>query len=225
MTNKIETVSGVFFDISDPCADDIEIVDIAWGLSRQARFAGHTITSIPYSVAQHSLYVTDLVKSVLLKQDKSLCNSAINFCGRTFEDALQQDSLENILMAALLHDASEAYLMDVPSPVKNMPGFKEAYGTVEKRLMDAIMGKFCYKIPSADITKLIKWADVFSRAVEAYHFMPSRGAGWVGLPTPPIEYLHKFAEPMTSFDAYKKFIDRFEECGDVNLLSKPTKLV
>jgi hypothetical protein len=38
----------------------------------------------------------------------------------------------------LLHDASEAYLVDIPRPIKYSPGFKEEYRKLEGKLMEAI---------------------------------------------------------------------------------------
>jgi hypothetical protein len=53
-------------------------------------------------------------------------------------------------VAALLHDASEAYLCDLPRPVKyNVVGYAEA----EQRLMQAIADKFGFKLPLADCIK------------------------------------------------------------------------
>jgi len=47
-------------------------------------------------------------------------------------------------LAALLHDASEAYLIDVPRPVKRqLPNYKE----VEDKLMTVISAKFGFQWP------------------------------------------------------------------------------
>ena len=51
---------------------------------------------------------------------------------------------DHLKLEALLHDASEAYLLDIPSPIKNrMPEYK----AVEDRLMKAIAAKLGTKIP------------------------------------------------------------------------------
>jgi len=56
-------------------------------------------------------------------------------------------------LAALLHDASEAYLMDIPSPVKSqIPNYKEA----ENRLMEVIAKKFGFEYP---LPQMVKMAD------------------------------------------------------------------
>ena len=50
---KIETFSGILFDLENPKSTDIRLVDIAHALSATNRFAGHC--KQPYSVAQHSV--------------------------------------------------------------------------------------------------------------------------------------------------------------------------
>ena len=52
-------------------------------------------------------------------------------------------SCDNML-AALLHDASEAYLCDIPRPIKaEMPEYKK----IEDKLMGVIAGKFGFQYP------------------------------------------------------------------------------
>lgn len=59
------------------------------------------------------------------------------------EDALQ----------ALMHDASEAYLMDIPKPIKNrLPDYQK----IEDELMKVIAKKFNFPYP---LTKKVKLAD------------------------------------------------------------------
>jgi len=50
----ITTISGRKVDLLDPQPEVINIGDIAWSLSKQARFNGHT--SRLYSVAEHCFY-------------------------------------------------------------------------------------------------------------------------------------------------------------------------
>jgi hypothetical protein len=96
----MQTFTGKQFWPADPRAEEIDIRDIAHALSMQCRYAGHCLRF--YSVAEHSVHVARWV--------------AATYGGST---ALQ--------LKALLHDATEAYLVDVPRPVKPfLVGYKEA---------------------------------------------------------------------------------------------------
>ena len=103
----IHTFSGGRFS---PLAEDpgpIDIVDIASGLSNECRYAGQCRY---YSVAEHSVRLSDWVWS--------------GWSG--------SPNRRNLAQYALLHDASEAYLSDVPRPLKNLPEF-EFYRLAEWR--------------------------------------------------------------------------------------------
>lgn len=63
---------------------------------------------------------------------------------------------ESDRLAALLHDASEAYLVDMPSPIKKgLPNYK----MLESNLMKVIARKFGFEYP---LTYKVKEADVFA---------------------------------------------------------------
>lgn len=53
-------------------------------------------------------------------------------------------------LAALLHDASEAYLMDIPSPIKK---HLSNYHEIEERFMKLISAKFGFEYPLNDAVK------------------------------------------------------------------------
>lgn len=55
-------------------------------------------------------------------------------------------------LAALLHDASEAYLLDIPKPIKKE---LKDYQVVEDRLMKVIAEKFGFQYPLAEEIKQI----------------------------------------------------------------------
>lgn len=82
--------SGTKIHFSDPDPGEIELDDIAHGLSLTCRFAGQC--DMFYSVAQHSLAVVSLVQ--------------------------KNNGNDVEVMQALLHDAAEAYLSDVAAPIK-----------------------------------------------------------------------------------------------------------
>jgi uncharacterized protein len=57
---------------------------------------------------------------------------------------------DHLKLTALMHDASEAYLIDVPRPLKrNLDGYAE----IENRLMETIAGRFGFDWPMPDEIK------------------------------------------------------------------------
>ncbi len=109
--NRIKTFSGKVFDYDNPTPDSICIEDIAHALSNVTRFAGHT--KVHYSVAQHSIIVSGFAMAPLPELQAKYC------------------------LLGLLHDASEAYLGDVPTPWKKMLQF-DYYRQMELKTMNAI---------------------------------------------------------------------------------------
>jgi 5'-deoxynucleotidase YfbR-like HD superfamily hydrolase len=98
----------------DPCNPepaDICIEDIAHALPQICRFTGHA--SVFYSVAQHSLWVSEWLAN------------------RGASPLLQ--------LAGLLHDASEAYLSDLNTPAKRQ---LRDYLAAEERVQGAIAEAF-----------------------------------------------------------------------------------
>jgi len=84
-------LSGRRLDLLDPSPLDVEIVDIAHGLARVARWNGQTSGNHAFSVAQHCLVVEDILR-------------------RTVESTADE------LLVALLHDAPEYVIGDMISP-------------------------------------------------------------------------------------------------------------
>ena len=135
-------LSGRRLDLLDPTALDIEIEDIAHGLSFLARWNGQTLGNYGYSVAEHSLLVEKLFSIFNPKADPKW------------------------KMAALLHDAAEYVIGDLISPVKNNVG--EEYNLLEERLMIAIFQRFSISKPiPKTVKKKIKIADKHSAWLEA----------------------------------------------------------
>lgn len=75
-------------------------------------------------------------------------------------------------LAFLLHDASEAYLCDIPSPIKQ---FLPDYKKIEQTLEEAICTKFGVPYPHCD---QVKTMDTIMLSVEAQHLVESRGNDW-----------------------------------------------
>lgn len=218
-STAIETVSGTFVDVLVPTPEMIDACDIAWALSREPRFCGHTISALPYTVGQHSMKVADIVRDVFVPgevREASLkyFKEAYKLSEINIFDVLKASplTLESpaLQLFALLHDASEAYLRDIPSPVKNLPGLKEAYEVVETRMMCAIHKKFGLDKMSPQervvAEKLTHFADIYARTIEAYHLMPSRGIPYSTLEI-SISKLQQFQEPQPSLQVYEDFLN------------------
>ena len=135
-------LSGRRLDLLDPTPMDIEIEDIAHGLSFVARWNGQTLGDYPYSVAEHSLLVEDIYTRMNPKTPVKW------------------------QLAALLHDAPEYVIGDMISPVKAAVG--PDYDALDKRLAAAIHIRFGlpHAVPQT-IKKQIKKADRISAWMEA----------------------------------------------------------
>lgn len=120
METLITTWSGRAFNFLNPEPTDILIEDIAHALSLQCRFNGHC-TEL-YSVAEHSIEVSKLVEQV----------------GGT----------RKFVMTALLHDAAEAYIGDIVSPVKKV---LPDYQVIESRLEKVIADKYDLEFPFPEV--------------------------------------------------------------------------
>jgi len=119
----LRTYTGQQLDLSSGIkAEELVLEDIAHSLSLQCRFNG--MTDRFYSVAEHC------VRAALI-----------------FGEEVAKDGTGNLkprsCMAMLMHDASEAYLTDVPTPVKLLLG--AAYYDVERRLMGAVSRKYGFE--------------------------------------------------------------------------------
>lgn len=96
MTAWIQTYTGQKFEPLEPKFEQIHIGDIAHSLSLLCRFVGHCREF--YSVAQHSIYVSQIVPNMP----------------------------PDLALYGLLHDASEAYISDIGGPIKRyIVGYSE----------------------------------------------------------------------------------------------------
>jgi 5'-deoxynucleotidase YfbR-like HD superfamily hydrolase len=132
-------LSGRRLDLLDPSPLDVEIEDVALGLSRVARWNGQTIGDHGFSVAQHSLLVVDLVGA---------------------------EAPPGLRLAALLHDASEYVTSDLITPFKAAIG--TAYKALEKRVEAAVFLRFGLPAhPPAAWMRQVKDADRVAAFLEA----------------------------------------------------------
>lgn len=112
-------------------------------------------------------------------------------------------------LAALMHDASEAYLTDVPRPIK---GSFIGYYEYENRLMSVIAKKYGFDWPTNDQVK-----DYDTRILndEREQLMGKGEYEWDYYGEP----LGITIEAWTPVLAEERFLDRFMDCCNVNELT------
>ena len=181
-------LSGRRLQILDPSPIDIEIEDIAHGLSFLARWNGQTTGEYPFSVAQHSL----LVEEIFSKQFPKMDNHSKLF--------------------ALLHDAAEYVIGDMISPLKSQLGVN--YEELDEKLTMAICIRF--NIPTKKIKiikRFIKIADKKAAWLEALELagFSKQEADSVFGKQEVTEGFETSLLPETPFLVRKKFVNRFNE--------------
>lgn len=146
--HEIETFSGRYVDVSNPSADDITLDDVAHALSNICRYGGHCKSF--YSVAEHAVFVSKRLE----RKGEPLA----------------------IQLMGLHHDDAEAFLSDIPRPMKPLLG--ETYKQMTEAMDAAIIeGLGLYRGVPFD-AHAIKTADNWSLFVEARHLLPSGGKLW-----------------------------------------------
>jgi uncharacterized protein len=155
LVSVIETFSGRPFAPLAPIPAEIIIEDIAHALGNQGRFAGHS--RFRYSVGEHSVRVSELLE-------------------RTGHPYIVQ-------LWGLLHDASEAYLVDLPTPLKYGTLMGVEYLKAEKALMRAICFRFA--LPPEE-PEPVRVADAVLLATEVRDLMHPDRPHWKGLKGRPL---------------------------------------
>ena len=128
MPDYITTYTGIRFYPASPDAEGICIEDIAHALSLLCRGNGHV--SRFWSVAEHCI-----------------------LCAR---EAAAREWPARLVLACLLHDASECYLSDVPRPFKKeLPGYRVHEG----RLLTLIYERYLGTALTEEEERLVKEID------------------------------------------------------------------
>ena len=124
----ITTHTGKHFDPMNPDMTQADIRDIAHALSMICRGNGHVKTF--FSVGQH--------------------------CINAAKEAIARRCSRRVILACLLHDAAEAYLSDVPRPLKSsMP----QYIQIEEHLLQLIYEKYLGSTLTPEEQYLVKSID------------------------------------------------------------------
>lgn len=137
----LNTYSGRAITPLQPQPDQFTLEDIANGTAQVCRCSGQTVHF--YSVALHSIYVS-----------KEL--AAAGYSPR-------------VQLLGLLHDASEAYIADVPGPVKaELPQYRE----IEEQIQCAVYEAFDIGRPERTAADAVERADRRLRRYELPSLLP-----------------------------------------------------
>ena len=136
MNAHMLTSSGRDFVPTQLVPADVCITDIAHALSLICRFGGHTVEH--YSVAQHSLLVARILSAM--------------------------DASPAVQLAVLMHDAHEAYIGDIPTPIKDALGL--CWHELELQAADAVQDAFGLSSVMQSNKAIIKHADLVALATE-----------------------------------------------------------
>lgn len=153
--HTITTATGKHVDPLHPEDADLDLRDIAHALSLLCRGNGHV--SHLYTVGQHSI---------------ACC-----------QEAKARGDSPFVQYGCLLHDAAEAYLCDLPRPLKaGLPSYQEA----EEALLLRLFQKFLGRVPTEEETREIFSIDDDMLSYEFLHLMPEPlGENWRQLVSSP----------------------------------------
>lgn len=117
-------------------------------------------------------------------------------------------------LAGLLHDATEAYLGDIPSPIKQ---FLPDYRAIEKRFEEAVIRTFDLELTAND-WHAVKTADLDALFTEAHFLIPSQGKDWTFFQGPTAFKVDYDLAPMClpPSEAYKLFIGMYYDLTKEN---------
>jgi len=186
-------LSGRRLDLLDPSALDVEIEDIAHGLSRVARWNGQTSGSWAFSVAQHSVLVEQLAAEAT------------------------PGMLSRWRLGALLHDAPEYVMGDLISPFKAAVGGD--YRSLEAALRRAIHLRFGLPQDLPDeVEAAVKAADRHAAWLEATRlagFSETEADRFFDRPPSP-----RALDPLPPEEAKAVFLNRFAELADLQAAAR-----
>ncbi len=171
----LQTVSGRFVNPFDPDPEQLDPGDIARALANICRFGGHCRPF--YSVAQHSVIVSELVEQR----------------GGDLED----------VFAALMHDAAEAYLGDMPHPIKHRSPLGAAFKEAEDHLESVLRTRFSIKADVPEIKRI-------DRALLATERRSVSGESWDWPELEGVEALDIELVAWPPDDAERAFTARFD---------------
>lgn len=189
MSTYMETYGGRLVDLASPDPGQISIDDIAWHLSKIPRFNGATRHELAYSTAQHSVLVLNRLRQMMP-------NPSLNLC-----------------LCALLHDAHEAYMGDIISPMKQLLDLRFPLSRLKQRLQRAIyiglFGEAYEQMEELSEHPKIHEADLWARSYEAHHLMHSKGRDYNGRVLLEDHDILRTMLVWESMKAYESFLNHY----------------
>jgi hypothetical protein len=179
------TATGATVDLEWVAASSISLLDIAHHLAQINRFTG--ACSRPYSVAEHSLLVVEIMERELGIRSP------------------------HALLAGLLHDAHEAYTTDLSTPMKQVLG--AGWSRTEARIAQAVRDRFGVNSASAAAFADVHRADYRALATERAQLLPPGGPDWpIIAGYPPVTWVRLADRAgMTWHDWRQAYLDKFAE--------------
>lgn len=156
----IQTRTGAVFDFEDMGSSPVRPDDVAWSIAHQCRFNGHT--RVFYSVAEHSIEMLRLAQK--------------HGYAERHGPALE--------LAILVHDAHEAYVGDVPRPIKGMLG--KAWADFESACERCVRDRLGAGEIDDAVWELVSRLDKSMLRIEASELMHWPDRAWVFGPQLPI---------------------------------------
>lgn len=118
----------------DPRPEEVDVEDIAHALALKCRWGGFCCRF--YSVAEHSLHVAYIARKIAEREAPGLAQSAYDH--------------------GLCHDGEEAYLPDIPRPVKV---HIRQWSAIAARVQDAVLDHIGLGPPSVEVDAIVVRAD------------------------------------------------------------------
>ena len=193
MSEYITTYTGKYFNPTQPNPDLISIQDIAHALSLICRGNGHVQTF--WSVGQH--------------------------CICCAKEAAARGLSNRMVLACLLHDASECYMSDVPTPFKKeLPEYQAQLNEIDHAMLlydlENLLGEVQYgEIPDLQID-LDYTVRSFAEVEDEYLMLFAKYSGTVA---PKTVYLEDIADAFEEcMDGWAQFLDT--RTGEIVALSE-----
>lgn len=108
-------------------------------------------------------------------------------------------------LAGLMHDAAEAFIGDVSSPLKRM---LPDYQVIEKRVEAAVFA--CFGLPP-HLHESVKWADLVMLAAEKRDLLPAHGPSGAWDVIRNVIPRSEVVKPQRPEDARQSFLDRYHD--------------